>query len=79
MSIVLSENHYGKSGVRLVKVERHGARHDMSELRVDIQLRGDFAASYEAGDNRLVVAGGGRGVPNDFLVILGAGDERVEI
>src|SRR6476619_5360590 len=55
MSIVLSENHYGKSGVRLVKVERHGARHDMSELKVDVQLRGDFAACYETGDNRTVL------------------------
>ena len=33
----------------------------------------------EAGDDRLVVAGGGRGVPDDFLVVLGAGDERSQI
>jgi urate oxidase len=55
MSIILTENHYGKSRVRLVKVERHGARHELKDLNVDIQLRGDFAASYEQGDNRLVL------------------------
>lgn len=55
MSIVLSENHYGKSHVRLVRVERHGTRHDLADLSVDIQLRGDFAACYEEGDNRQVL------------------------
>jgi urate oxidase len=55
MSIVLTENQYGKSKVRLVKVERHGSRHELADLNVDIQLRGDFAASYEEGDNSLVV------------------------
>jgi len=55
MSIVLTENHYGKSRVRLVKVERHGDRHHLTDLNIDIQLRGDFAASYEQGDNRLVL------------------------
>ncbi len=55
MSILLTENHYGKSRVRLVKVERHGARHALTDLNVDIQLRGDFAASYEQGYNSLVL------------------------
>lgn len=55
MPIVLSENHYGKCRVRLVKVERHGARHDLTDLNVDIQLSGDFAACYEQGDNRHVL------------------------
>jgi urate oxidase len=55
MSIVLTENHYGKSRVRLVKVERHGARHELSDLNVDIQLRGDFEASYSQGDNSRVL------------------------
>jgi urate oxidase len=41
--------------VRLVKVERDGARHNLTDLNLDIQLRGDFTASYERGDNRLVL------------------------
>jgi urate oxidase len=52
---VLSENRYGKSRVRLVKVERAGSRHDVIDLSVDILLFGDFAASYTEGDNRLVL------------------------
>jgi len=52
---VLSENRYGKSRVRLVKVERTGSRHDVIDLSVDILLFGDFAASYTEGDNRLVL------------------------
>ncbi len=56
MSVVLSENQYGKSRVRLMKVERTGPRHDIKELTVDIQFSGDFAASYLEGDNRQLVA-----------------------
>ena len=55
MPIVLAANQYGKSRVRLVKVERNGARHSLSDLNVDIQLTGDFAAAYTEGDNRNVV------------------------
>src|SRR5258708_26647473 len=56
MSIKLTGNHYGKSDVRLTKVVRHGARHELFEFSVDIQLTGDFAASYMAGDNSRIVA-----------------------
>ncbi|HEV2492051.1 MAG TPA: urate oxidase [Terriglobia bacterium] len=55
MSVVLSENQYGKSRVRLVKVERQGSRHELRELTVDIQFAGDFAAAYLEGDNRKVL------------------------
>ena len=55
MSVVLSENQYGKSRVRLVKVERHGARHDLKDLTLDVQLSGDFGAAYLQGDNRRVL------------------------
>jgi urate oxidase len=54
-SIQLSECSYGKSGVRLVKVERHGARHEMKDLTVAIQVYGAFDAAYSDGDNRLVL------------------------
>src|SRR5712671_3030419 len=54
-SVLLTENRYGKSRVRLVKVERHGSRHDLRELNVDIHLSGDFEAAYVEGDNRLVL------------------------
>lgn len=55
MAIRLTENRYGKSRVRLMKVERDGARHQITDLSVDILLYGDFAAAYTEGDNRRVV------------------------
>ncbi|MGZ7073109.1 MAG: factor-independent urate hydroxylase [Candidatus Angelobacter sp.] len=54
-SIQLSECSYGKTSVRLVKVERHGARPEMKDLTVAIQTFGAFASAYSDGDNRLVL------------------------
>jgi len=56
MSVLLARNSYGKSRVRLTKVERHADRHDLFEWSLDIQLTGDFAPAYAVGDNRQVVA-----------------------
>jgi urate oxidase len=56
MSAQIVSNHYGKSDVRLTKVVRRGAHHELFEFSVDVQLIGDFAASYTAGDNRKIVA-----------------------
>lgn len=56
MSFELVHNAYGKSHVRLTRVTRRDDRHDLQELTVDIQLEGDFAASYLTGDNSRVVA-----------------------
>src|SRR5688572_24494909 len=53
---VLRHNSYGKGGVRLTKVVRHGPRHELFEINADVQLEGDFDAAYLAGDNRNVVA-----------------------
>jgi urate oxidase len=53
---VLTHHAYGKSQIRLTRVTRHADRHDVKELCVGIQLEGDFAASYLAGDNRDIVA-----------------------
>ncbi len=55
-SVVVHQS-YGKSNVRLSRIERHGSRHNFIELSIDIQLRGKpFDASYSAADNSLVVA-----------------------
>jgi urate oxidase len=53
MSAHLSENAYGKSRVRVTKVQRDAAagRHDLFEFDVAIQLRGAFDECYTAGDN----------------------------
>jgi len=56
MAVVLTHDSYGKSRVRLTKVERHADRHDLFEWSVDVQLRGDFLPAYAVGDNRMVIA-----------------------
>ncbi len=52
----LVQHSYGKSRVRLTRVTRHGERHYLKELSIDILLEGDFADSYVHGDNTKVVA-----------------------
>jgi len=51
MGVILGQNNYGKSRVRLVKVTKHPDRHDLTDLSVDIQLQGDFLTAHTAGDN----------------------------
>jgi urate oxidase len=52
----LGPNRYGKSAIRLVKVDRSPAGDRVRDLTIAISLEGDFAASYVDGDNSLVVA-----------------------
>ena len=53
---MLGRNSYGKSGIRLVRVDRSGGNHDVSDLTIAVRLEGDFEAAHVAGDNSLVVA-----------------------
>ena len=55
----LTSHSYGKSAIRVTKVIRgggHPRRHDLIEMSVKIALEGDFAASYESGDNAKIIA-----------------------
>ena len=52
---LVSQN-YGKQRVRVMKVLRQGARHEVKELTVGVRLEGEFETSYTAGDNSKVVA-----------------------
>lgn len=47
----LSWNRYGKSRVRLVKVNRTRDPHELIDLTIDVQLEGEFAPVYVDGDN----------------------------
>jgi urate oxidase len=47
------QNSYGKSRVRLIKVARDGARHEIQNLSINIALEGDFDAIHTTGDNSL--------------------------
>ncbi|HEY9777539.1 MAG TPA: urate oxidase [Planktothrix sp.] len=53
---VMVYDSYGKSRVRLTKVNRHKDRHDLKEMIVDIQLEGDFSVAFTEGDNGPLVA-----------------------
>lgn len=80
--IVLGQNQYGKAEVRVVKVTRDNDRHEIEDLNVSSQLRGDFSAAHLAGDNAHVVptdtqkntvfafARAGIGSPEQFLLRL---------
>jgi urate oxidase len=56
MTFVLSQSNYGKSEVRVVKVERTPGRHDLSDVTVDVRLEGDFDAAHSEGDNSALLA-----------------------
>lgn len=55
MAIVLGENRYGKSRVRLMKVTRGGPHDRVDEWTVEVWLEGDFKACFEEGDNNQVL------------------------
>ena len=54
--IVLGQNNYGKSGIRLVKVRRDADRHELWDLDVAVALEGDFEAAHVRGDNSNLLA-----------------------
>jgi urate oxidase len=55
MTIVLGENRYGKSRVRLLKVTRGESEHQIVEWNVEVWLEGDFLACFEDGDNSWIL------------------------
>lgn len=81
--IILGQNQYGKAEVRVVRITRDTERHEIEDLNVTSQLRGDFSAAHLAGDNSHVVATDtqkntiyafareGIGSPESFLLRLG--------
>lgn len=55
MVSVLTDNSYGKSSVRLMKVTRLPDRHELKEVCVNIQFEGEFEKVYTKGDNSNVL------------------------
>ena len=54
--VILTANQYGKAENRVVRVTRDTDRHEIVDLNVTSQLRGDFADAHTEGDNAHVVA-----------------------
>ena len=56
MGAVLGGNQYGKSQIRLLKVDRDDSgRHTLHDLNVSVALSGDLAATHLTGDNSSVL------------------------
>jgi urate oxidase len=55
MAIHLGENNYGKSRIRLLRVERQEGRHNIKELTLAIRFEGDFETAHTKGDNRKIL------------------------
>ena len=53
--IALGENRYGKSRVRVMRVDREGDRHCVQEWNVELWLKGDFQSCFEDGDNSRIL------------------------
>jgi len=51
----LTWNAYGKAAVRLVKVDRAAARHELHDLTAEVPLQGEFGPTHTAGDNSQVL------------------------
>ncbi|MGC1903926.1 MAG: urate oxidase [Candidatus Acidiferrum sp.] len=51
----LAENRYGKSRVRLVRVNRKSIVHDFQEWTVEVLLQGDFLTCFTDGDNNKIL------------------------
>jgi len=51
MTVKIIHDNYGKSRVRLVKLARDAARHELQNLTVNIALEGDFDDIHTKGDN----------------------------
>jgi urate oxidase len=51
----LAENHYGKSRVRLVRLNRQSNVHEFEEWNVEVLLRGDFLSCFAKGDNSKIL------------------------
>lgn len=81
--IVLGNNQYGKAGNHVVRITRDSPRHEIEDLTIISQLRGDFEACHVSGDNSQVVptdtqkntvfsfARDGIRSPEEFLLRLG--------
>jgi urate oxidase len=56
MPATLAANRYGKSRVRLMRVTKHEAHHDVDEWTVQLLLSGDFESAHTLGDNSKILA-----------------------
>jgi urate oxidase len=56
LRVPLIKNRYGKGRVRVMRIHRDGARHEVSQLNVKTMIEGDFARAYTDADNSTSVS-----------------------
>jgi urate oxidase len=52
---MLTDTAYGKARIRLVKLSRHGDRHDLFDWTIAVRFEGHYDESYTDGDNSSVL------------------------
>lgn len=52
---ILTENRYGKSRVRVMRLNRSAAVHEVQEWNVEVLLQGDFLTCFADGDNSKIL------------------------
>jgi urate oxidase len=55
MSLSLAHDRYGKSGIRVVKIDRRTDRHGLKDMTVSVMFEGDFDSAHIDGDNSRVL------------------------
>ncbi len=55
-NLTLVSHRYGKSRVRLMRVTKHEAHHDLDEWTLEVLLTGDFDEVFTHGDNTRILA-----------------------
>ncbi len=55
MSIELSQNNYGESRIRLLRLMRRGGLHEVKDVTLSVRLEGAFEAAHTKGDNRAIL------------------------
>ncbi len=57
MSLKIGASSFGESRMRMLRIVRHGGRHDPRDLTVSCRFEGDFAPSFEEGRTGDVLPG----------------------
>jgi urate oxidase len=55
MAIILAENNYASSQIRLLRISKQQGRHDIREIAWSVRFEGDFEAAHVQGDNRKIL------------------------
>jgi urate oxidase len=55
MSIELTQNAYGESGIRLLRLMHRGGLHEVKDLTVSVRFEGAFEAAHVKGENRAIL------------------------